>query len=159
MFQAARPVKLPKMMKYIAILVLILEVVLFIVAVRLLGVLATIGLILLTTFFGLWILKQQGMSNLMRQRNVQQNMNPMDIITMSVGMMAGTLLLCPGFITDIIGLLLLIPSVKQKVADYYVRKSMKGFNAAGQSQSYRQQKSSNDSKIIEGEYWKEDDDK
>lgn len=75
------------------------------------GALSTIALVLLTALMGIGLLRQQGVSTLWRgKEKLQQGKIPaqemMEGIVLAV---SGALLLTPGFVTDIIGLLGLLP--------------------------------------------------
>lgn len=79
------------------------------------GALPTIGLVLLTAVIGVALLKQQGISTVMRaQQKMQAGEMPAkemaEGIFLAVG---GALLLTPGFITDAIGFACLTPGVRQ----------------------------------------------
>lgn len=79
------------------------------------GALATIGLVLLTAVIGVALLKQQGFATLARANQRMQSgelpaQEMAEGIFLAVG---GALLLTPGFITDTVGLLCLIPGVRQ----------------------------------------------
>jgi UPF0716 protein FxsA len=75
------------------------------------GALSTIALVLLTALIGIGLLREQGVSTLWRGREkLQQGKIPaqemMEGIVLAV---SGALLLTPGFVTDTIGLLGLMP--------------------------------------------------
>lgn len=164
MFKAIAPVKLPKIIKYAIFLIPFIEIALFIVVGMAIGVLATIGLVVATTLLGLWVLKNQGMAAMLGQQSAPKMKGPMDMMDMSVGMMAGVLLLLPGFLTDCLGLICLFPPVKRKIAGLYLKQSLGAFHKAAQantnqSTQYSQSQASNDPKVIEGEFWHDDDKK
>lgn len=75
------------------------------------GVLNTIGLLLLVSIAGAWLLKQQGMATWRRlQATVQRGEMPTNEVTDGAMILfGGALLLTPGFITDVVGLVLLVP--------------------------------------------------
>jgi UPF0716 protein FxsA len=136
------------------------------------GAFWTVMLVILTAVIGVSLLRIQGMSTLMRaQRNMSQGQIPamemMEGIALAV---AGVLLITPGFITDAIGMLCLIPASRQAIIRYIMaRTSVHGsFNATmggfeshhqpGQQQD-RDTGSSTGRKVgrtIEGEYKRED---
>ncbi|MFD2446313.1 FxsA family protein [Bacillus sp. CGMCC 1.16607] len=87
------------------------EIAILLTSGQIIGVWPTIFLIILTGVFGTYFAKKQGLATFYQlQRQLQSGQIPgeslLDGICILVG---GTLLLTPGFITDIIGLLLLVP--------------------------------------------------
>lgn len=88
------------------------------------GTLPTITCVMLTAVVGVTLLRWQGTSTLQRgMARVGQGQLPGQEI--AEGMMlavAGALLLTPGFVTDTIGFLLLIPGVRSLLARYAGRR-------------------------------------
>ncbi|MGO1500042.1 MAG: FxsA family protein [Marinobacter sp.] len=75
------------------------------------GVVNTIGFVLLTAVIGAWLLRQQGMATLLRA-NQRLNTGELPAKEVAEGLIlavGGVLLITPGFITDTIGFLCLIP--------------------------------------------------
>ena len=89
------------------------------------GAFWTVILVLLTAVIGVNLLRIQGMSTLMRaQRNMAQGAIPaMEMIEGGALAVAGVLLITPGFITDSIGFLLLIPASRRAIIRYIMAKS------------------------------------
>ncbi len=75
------------------------------------GLWPTVALVILTAFVGAALLRHQGLSVLNRaQASLQQNRFPADEVFDGICVLAaGAMLLIPGFVTDIIGLLLFLP--------------------------------------------------
>ena len=133
------------------------------------GALWTVILVLLTAVIGVNLLRMQGMSTLMRaQQNMARGAVPamemMEGIILAVG---GVLLITPGFITDSIGFLCLIPASRRAIIRYIVARStvQTGFGAQSaqwQSSHHKPKPGSSDAKqpkvgrTIEGEYRRED---
>ena len=92
----------------------ILEIVLFIEVGGAIGLLPTLGIILLTAVFGVALMRWQGMRALDRLRaSVETGGDPVGPIAHgALILVAGMLLVLPGFLTDTLGLLLLIPPVR-----------------------------------------------
>ncbi len=135
------------------------------------GAFWTVILVLLTAVIGVSLLRIQGMSTLLRaQRNMAQGAIPaMEMIEGIALAVAGVLLITPGFITDSIGFLLLIPASRQAIIRYIVARSTIRTSFHGQStqwQSGHQPSPGPDSadgkppkkvgRTIEGEYRRED---
>jgi UPF0716 protein FxsA len=76
------------------------------------GALNTLVLVILTGFAGAYLARMQGMQTLHRVRSqLQQGMMPAeDLIDAVIIFAAGIVLLTPGLLTDIAGLLLLFPT-------------------------------------------------
>jgi UPF0716 protein FxsA len=92
----------------------IVEIAVFILVGGQIGVLPTIGLTLLASFAGAVLLRIQGFGAVQRiQRAMQTRQDPSrDMAHGAMIMLAGLLLLIPGFVTDVLGLLLFIPVVR-----------------------------------------------
>lgn len=93
----------------------LLEIALFIVVGRAIGVLPTLALVLLAAIAGALLLRQQGLGVLSRMRSsVSAATVPGEAVfdTMALGL-AAVLLVLPGFLTDILALALLVPAVRR----------------------------------------------
>ena len=79
-----------------------------------LGLVPTLALIILTAVVGTWVLRRQGFAVLTRaQRQLEQGVMPVaEVFEGLCLLVAGALLLTPGFITDARGALLLLPPVR-----------------------------------------------
>jgi UPF0716 protein FxsA len=103
-----------RLVKVFLYLLPLLEIAGFIIVGGWIGVLPTLLLIIITAILGLFILRIQGFVTLMHvQRRVQRGEHPAtEVLSGALLMLGGLLLVIPGFITDIAGLLLLIPVVR-----------------------------------------------
>lgn len=102
----------------------IIEIALFIQVGGLLGFWPTMGLVLITAFVGASLVRSQGIMTLM---SVQQRLNQGEIPAQQIleGVLlavAGVLLLTPGFMTDLMGMLVLFPLTRAKLAQYLMTK-------------------------------------
>ena len=91
------------------------------------GALNTVSLIFLTAFVGLYFAKQQGLKTIKSgASNLYQNKIPIyEIISgASIGI-AALLLIIPGFITDILGFLILIPITRKILINLLIKKKKK----------------------------------
>jgi len=81
------------------------------------GVLNTLGVLVLISFAGAWLMRREGLNTLRRaQRQVDAGVVPgRELVDGALILLAGALLLAPGFITDAVGLLLLLPPVRAGV--------------------------------------------
>ena len=104
-------------MRYILLLIIIIpvaEISVLLLSGNLIGVWPTIGLLLFTGVLGAYLAKRQGLETIKRaQEQLQYGQMPGEAILDGIRILAGgILLLTPGFISDILGLLLLIPPSK-----------------------------------------------
>ena len=97
------------------LLVPLLEIGVFIEIGGLIGLLPTLGLILLTAAVGTWQLRVQGLSTLARARQqMEQGQLPArELYDGFCLIIAGALLLTPGFVTDAFGFALFVPAFRR----------------------------------------------
>ena len=78
------------------------------------GVLETLGLLILVSLVGAWLVRAQGLGVLARiQGQLNQGRVPgTELVDGLLVLFAGALMLTPGFMTDALGLLLLIPPTR-----------------------------------------------
>ena len=92
----------------------IIEIALFIQIGGEIGLLSTLGIVIATAFLGTYLVRKQGLSALSQlKNNVETLENP--IAPLAHGIMillAGALLLTPGFFTDAVGFSLLVPNIR-----------------------------------------------
>ena len=81
------------------------------------GVLNTIGVLILVSVVGAWLARRQGMSVLLRiRRQLDAGVMPTNaLIDGGLVLAGGLLLLTPGFVTDVFGILLLFPPIRALV--------------------------------------------
>ncbi len=93
----------------------ILEIAGFIIVGKAIGLWLTLALVLFTSFLGLLILRLGGLGMIRNLKDAgRAGTQPGDdLINGAMRVVAGVLLFIPGFITDIIGLLLLSPAVRR----------------------------------------------
>lgn len=116
----------------IFILVPIIEIGLFIQVGGWIGLWPTLAIVVAMALLGSWLLRNQGLRAIGDlQRSALELRDPTGPIAHgALIMFAGLLLLTPGFFTDIIGLLLLVPAVRTKAIQVLVRR-MVTVNGAG----------------------------
>lgn len=93
------------------------EIALFILVGGQIGVLATVAIVILTAIAGAALVRQQGLETAQRAR-LDMEANRMPTGPMAEGLailVAGALLLTPGFLTDAIGFTLLIPPARRSI--------------------------------------------
>ena len=93
----------------------LLEIAVFIEVGEALGVGSTLGLTVLTALIGVFLMRAQGLSTLVKLRtSIDQGEMPMGaVFDGACQLIAGGLLLIPGFLTDFAGLMLFIPLVRR----------------------------------------------
>ena len=149
----------------------ILEIALLINVGSVIGGWNTVGLVLLSAFIGAYFVKREGVSTLQTaQEKMQRNEVPgKELVEGLMLVVAGVLLVTPGFITDIFGFLLSMPGSRHFFAAQ-VSKHMKmgvvaqgmgpGTAGFGQGQSpfgqspfdQRPRSHNSDGDVFEGEY-------
>lgn len=92
----------------------IIEIALFIQVGGAIGLWPTLAIVVLTAVAGTWLMRQQGMMTLAKlQKSLAEGGNPADPMAQgAMILVAGVLLLTPGFFTDTVGFLLLLPPVR-----------------------------------------------
>lgn len=100
---------------FLFVAVPIIEIGLFIQVGGFLGLWPTLAIVILTAIVGTTLMRAQGMAALQKlQTNIESGSNPTDPIANGAFILvAGLLLLTPGFFTDSIGLALLVPPFRQ----------------------------------------------
>ena len=96
-------------------LLIYIEAVIFVHVASAIGVFMTLVLVVLTSCLGVSLVRNQGMRNLsLIQQKIQAGESPAVEMIKSVSLvLAGILLVLPGFFTDFLGLLLLLPPVQK----------------------------------------------
>jgi UPF0716 protein FxsA len=79
-----------------------------------LGVFNTLALLVLMSGAGAWLMKREGLSTLRRARQqLDAGVVPgRELVDGALIILGGALMLAPGFITDVAGILLLLPPVR-----------------------------------------------
>lgn len=98
----------------------LLEIALLIKVGQVIGFWATILIVIATAVLGTWLLHRQGMETLRRVISSMDDGKPpvQPVLEGFLLIIAGLLLLTPGIITDTLGLILLIPPVRELVVRY-----------------------------------------
>jgi UPF0716 protein FxsA len=120
------------------------------------GALTTVMLVVLTAVVGIALVRLQGFSTLMKVRAaMDRNEVPaMELLEGATLLVAGFLLLFPGFISDTLGFLCLIPPLRRRIL-LIVLERAKVIHPV--QPPPKGAEGSNQSRIIEGEYKREDD--
>lgn len=140
----------------LAILVLpIVEIFLLVQAGALLGFIPTLLLIVATGVLGVQLFRIQGLATWLRLQACLARGEPptRELVEGPLVLLGGILLLLPGFLTDVLGLLCLWPATRRRMADYLLKKGWIGIaTPQGFARGFRGE----DPRVIEGEFRKDE---
>ena len=135
----------------------LIEIALFIQVGGFIGLWPTLGIVVLTAVLGTWLVRTQGAMAINRIRDTFSELNdPTEPLAHgAMILVAGVLLLTPGFFTDAVGFALLMPPVRLAVFQYLRKRvTIQRFEMGGRSQQRHPQRPagplSND--VIDGEF-------
>lgn len=146
----------------------IVEMWLLITVGREIGAWTTIGLVLLTAAVGFSLLKQQGFATLFRARQKMDagELPAMEMVEAIILAVCGALLVTPGFVTDVVGFVGLVPGFRRLIvtgmasrvdlASYSEQNTHHQNVPSGNNHSGSA--SSGSQTTLEGECWREDKD-
>ncbi len=105
------------------VIIPIVEIVLLINVGQAIGAWYTIALVLLSAFIGVNMLRQQGLSTLMRARSRMEGgeIPAQEMVEGLVLAVGGALLITPGFVTDVLGFCCLIPQTRRALVKPLLR--------------------------------------
>lgn len=88
------------------------------------GVLNTIGLLILVSVVGAWLVKHEGLAVVHRARvqMLDGRVPATEVIDGVLVLFAGALLITPGFLSDVLGVVLLLPPSRAAVRAYARRR-------------------------------------
>jgi UPF0716 protein FxsA len=114
----------------------------------------TIVLVVVTALMGSNLLKQQGFTILQKvQQKVSQGQSPsFEMLEGVVIMVSGILLLTPGFVTDSVGILGLMPLSRRYLISHILTKNQ---HSVFQTREHSSQKNQPPNNTIEGEFWED----
>ena len=125
------------------------------------GGLSTVLLVVITAFIGSSLLRQQGWSTMAKaQQSMSEGRTPaMEMMEGVVILVSGILLLTPGFLTDALGLLGLMPWSRSYFINHFLEKNaervFKQRNSVFINRSSSSEKKPNKDDTIEGEFWED----
>jgi len=126
------------------------------------GVFPTILMVVGTAVLGAFLLRQQGLSTLARfQNNMAQGQLPaMEMLEGIILLVGGALLMTPGFFTDTIGFMCLLPFSRRIMVHFLIKHSLvKVTRSASAYSATAQQGTTQDGSVYEGEFTKKEDDR
>ncbi|WP_416652374.1 FxsA family protein [Candidatus Pseudothioglobus sp. Uisw_086] len=146
----------------IFVIVTLAEIYVLVTVGQAIGGLSTVLLVIITAFIGSSLLKQQGWSTMAKaQQSIAEGRTPaVEMFEGVVILVSGVLLLTPGFITDILGLLGLMPWSRSYFINHFLEKNAErvfskknsAFINRGESS---ETKKTNKDETIEGEFWED----
>ena len=125
------------------------------------GGLSTVLLVVITAFIGSSLLRQQGWSTMAKaQQSMSEGKTPaMEMMEGVVILVSGILLLTPGFLTDALGLLGLMPWSRSYFINHFLEKNaervFKQRNSVFINRTKGSETKSNKDDTIEGEFWED----
>lgn len=136
----------------------LLEIYLLIEVGSIIGALPTVFLVVFTAVLGVFLLRIQGFSTLTRLRGTlaQGGIPAIEMLEGAVLLVTGALLLTPGFFTDAMGFLCLIPAFRRSLVRWFLGRFLMPMSGQGGSGS-RDSQPRQGPNTIEGEYRREDD--
>jgi UPF0716 protein FxsA len=119
----------------------------------------TLGVVVFTAVLGTWIVRDQGMRALVElRRSIETMRDPTTPLAHgAMILLSGALLLTPGFFTDAVGFLLLVPSIRSAVIRFVAaRVQMQRFEVKS---AVNRERGDHDDTVIDGEFIELDNDK
>ena len=115
------------------------------------GALYTVGLVILTAILGVALLRLQGLVTLARVRHSldQGRIPAVTLVEGLVLLVAGALLLTPGFFTDALGFLCLVPSLRNRLAKALLKRLIENRPPPGDGPGQGPT-------TVDAEYWEEE---
>ncbi len=129
----------------------LIEIALFIQVGGLIGLWPTLGIVILTAIAGTWLVRSQGRMALGQLQNSFSSLeDPTEPLAHgAMILISGALLLTPGFFTDLVGFLLLIPQFRLAVIRYVAsRVTVRSFQMGGTQQPGHEPRGP----VIDGEF-------
>ena len=125
------------------------------------GGLSTVLLVIITAFIGSSLLRQQGWSTMAKaQQSMAEGRTPaMEMLEGVVILVSGILLLTPGFLTDGLGLLGLMPWSRHYFINHFLEKNaervFRSRNSVFIHRSDSAETKNKKNETIEGEFWED----
>lgn len=100
------------------------EIALFIVVGERIGIAATLAIVLVTGVLGAFLVSRQGRGVMQRMGDeLRSGQSPAPQIAHgAMILVGGALLLTPGFLTDLVGFSLMVPTIREQLRRYLVRR-------------------------------------
>lgn len=107
----------------------IVEIALFYTVGTWIGIWPTLGIVVLTALLGSYFVSKQGrfVWNSITEKMSQGEVPTAAVVHGAMILVAGALLLTPGFLTDVVGFSLLVPGVREAIRQWYLRRKTSGW--------------------------------
>ncbi|RAK21262.1 UPF0716 protein FxsA [Anoxybacillus vitaminiphilus] len=112
-----------KRFMFLLIAIPVLEITLLVLSGSVIGVWPTVGLIIATGVIGAWLAKREGTETIRQaKRELMYGRIPSEAVLDGICILfGGVVLLTPGFITDLLGFILLIPFTRRWIKPFLGR--------------------------------------
>ena len=132
----------------------IIEIYVLIQVGSVIGALPTVALVVFTAVLGAWLIRAQGFATVNRMRTSldRGELPAVEMLEAVCLLVAGALLLTPGFVTDSIGFVLLIPALRRRIILAAIERGIVRTPPSTNTAPPR----SGPGRVIEGEYTRED---
>ncbi len=135
----------------ILLIAAVVEVTVLVVVGNAIGVLSTIGLLLLASLVGAWLLRREGRRTLRAFTEAARTRRPphrelVDGVLIAAG---GVLIVLPGFVSDVIALLVLLPPTRALLRRRMLRSAIRAAPPFGPGGAMRGQRIDGD--VVDGE--------
>ncbi|HFQ91737.1 MAG TPA: FxsA family protein [Chromatiales bacterium] len=133
----------------------LLEIYLLIQVGGVIGALPTVFLVVFTAVLGVFLIRRQGLSTMQRvQATIAQGEIPaVEMLEGTFLLISGALLLTPGFFTDTLGFLCLVPPLRRHLILKFLEKNIIVKNPGDPFHDHDDGRR----RTIEGEYWRDKD--
>lgn len=101
----------------------LLEIYLLISVGRMIGAGATVLVVIVTAVLGAWLLRLQGLQTISRVQSATQagKLPAVELVEGLILLACGIALLTPGFFTDAVGFIALVPGIRRRAAERLLR--------------------------------------
>ncbi len=122
-----------RFLPFLMLMVPLTEIAVFVMVGQWIGILPTIALVILTAVLGASLLRHQGFGLAVKIRAEMEagRVPGRELANGAMILVAGVLLLTPGFVTDILGFLLFVPGIRNRVFAFLAKRLT--FTATGQA--------------------------
>lgn len=143
-------------LKFLFITYVVIELLVFVLVAKIIGILAAILLIILSMVVGGGLMRSEGYHTLQRTREeMTEGKSPAKGMLESLSIaLGGFLMIIPGFITSIIGIFLIIPGIRRIILQSFI--GLKFTNPKNENAPSKEDASDHQGRTIDGEFKKGD---
>lgn len=144
----------PKILPFVFLLLPIADITLLIKIGSLIGILPTVGLVLIAASAGSWLLRRQGTATLdkLRENVARGELPAAQLLEGVVLMICAALFIAPGFLTDFIAIIGLISPLRRRFVNWILSCGLLGLV----NTPVPRRKSSAEPNTIDGEFWRDE---